>query len=135
MKLSSKRIVAKVLVNLKVMGGLYDSIDPVVGNKRYLQILDYVNLPFHCAHRHKVGHMFEDCTHSKLKRKWVAKNLMKNVDSPIPQVRVAKLKEYDKGVEIPFDPLIDRHDDAKVLDDSPSLMGINHSDETVIHDI
>lgn len=100
MKISLKRIVAKILVNLKVFHGLYDSIDLVVGNKRHLQILDCVTLTFHYAHYHKECHLFEDYTQSKLKWKWVAKNLLKNIDSPIPQVRVVKLKETHRGFEI-----------------------------------
>lgn len=116
MKLSLKRTMVNILVNLKVFGGLYDSIDLVVGNKMHSQVLDYVNLPFRCVRCHKAGHLFEDYTQPKLKRKRVAKSLLNNVDSSVVQVRVPKLKESNKGVESIFTPVIDIQADDKILD-------------------
>lgn len=72
-KTSTKRIVAKILINIKVKGGMCNTIDFVWGNKRHTQVIDYLNLPFRCVTCHRVGHVFMDCEHSQLKQKWVPK--------------------------------------------------------------
>lgn len=39
-----------------MQGGLYESIDPVVGNQKLTQSIDYVNMPFWCM----IGHLMVD---------------------------------------------------------------------------
>jgi hypothetical protein len=52
------------LVNLDPRKGLYESIDLIVRERSYTQVLDYVNIPFCCVHCHRVGHVVKDCSYS-----------------------------------------------------------------------
>lgn len=60
-KLSNARSVAHILVDLDVRQGLFESINIVMGDMSYVQILDYVNIPFRCSWCRRVGHILVDC--------------------------------------------------------------------------
>jgi hypothetical protein len=50
------------LVDLDISKGLFESIDLVLEGKRYVQLLDYVNIPFRCSKCHLYGHVMKDCS-------------------------------------------------------------------------
>lgn len=83
---STRRTMANILINLKMQGGLYESIVMVCREKRYSQLIDYVNLHFRCLCCHCIGHLFEDCKLPKFQRKWVpqdnSEKVFKEVGSP-----------------------------------------------------
>ena len=74
-------------------------------------------------------HLFKDSTHTKLKRKWVVKISLKNVDFQFLQEEGSKPKEPSKDVESLPSPVMNKLYDKKLLDDSQSLMGFFHSEE------
>jgi nitrate/TMAO reductase-like tetraheme cytochrome c subunit len=49
-----------ILVDVDPIKGLYESIDLVLGEHKYTQVLDYENISFFCVHCHKVGHIVMD---------------------------------------------------------------------------
>eukprot|EP01018_Ginkgo_biloba_P032610 Gb_14068 [translate_table: standard] len=53
--------VAKILVEINVSQGLFESMELVAGGKSYTQVLDYVNFPFRCVRCHQYGHVLKDC--------------------------------------------------------------------------
>jgi hypothetical protein len=58
---STKRFVPNILIKLRTQVGLYSTIDLLCGNKSHSYVLDYLNFPFHYAHYHRVGYLFEHC--------------------------------------------------------------------------
>jgi hypothetical protein len=61
-------------VDFDMQGGLYESIDLVVGNQKHTQSIDYVNMPFWCACCHMIGHLMVDCGVPIMKKKCGSKN-------------------------------------------------------------
>jgi hypothetical protein len=51
------RSIARILVDLDVSRGIFETIDLVFKEKRYSQMLDYVNIPFLCLRCHLYGHL------------------------------------------------------------------------------
>lgn len=37
------------------------TLNLMLGVRSYLQVLDYINIPFRCASCHRVGHVLDDC--------------------------------------------------------------------------
>jgi hypothetical protein len=60
-KTSASRAVAQILVELDPSEGLYESMKLIVGDRTYVQLLDYLNVPFWCVRCHRVGHVVNDC--------------------------------------------------------------------------
>lgn len=61
----------KVLVELAIREGLYDSINVLVEARSFTHTLDYINVPFRCVRCHKVGQIMVNYTLSFVKNKWV----------------------------------------------------------------
>ena len=53
--MSDHRSVARVLIDLDVHGGLYESLDLVIGDNVYSHLLDYQHMPFRCTRCHVYG--------------------------------------------------------------------------------
>jgi hypothetical protein len=62
------RVMAQIFVELDPSEGLYESIKLVVGNQNYVQLLDYLNLPFWCVRFHCVVHVVVDCDKGPIKK-------------------------------------------------------------------
>jgi hypothetical protein len=59
-KYISSRSMARILVDIDIQQGLFESIKLMEGDQSYTQILDYLNIPFKCVHCHNYGHIVED---------------------------------------------------------------------------
>jgi hypothetical protein len=102
-KTNSRRTMARVLVNLKIKDGLFYSIDLVCGTCKLSQTLDYTNNPFRCIWCHKVGHLLEECTIKKIKKKWVPKGTKIGVlqsDGVEEKLTVQQLENLDLCIGI-----------------------------------
>jgi hypothetical protein len=55
-KSSNAHFVAKILVDLDVSVGLYESMEIEAGSTKFTQLLDYENIPFRCIRCHLYGH-------------------------------------------------------------------------------
>jgi hypothetical protein len=55
--------VAQILVDLDPHQGIFESMEMVVGDQKYIHIFYYVNIPFMCVHCHKVNHILSGCVH------------------------------------------------------------------------
>ena len=53
--MSDHRSMARVLIDLDVHGGLYESLDLVIGDNVYSHLLDYQHMPFRCTRCHVYG--------------------------------------------------------------------------------
>lgn len=58
---SNYRSVAQILVDIDPWKGLFESLDIVLGEKTFIQQLDYMHIPFRCASCHWAGHLHVDC--------------------------------------------------------------------------
>lgn len=52
---------AQILVELESRQGLFESAELVVGSRSFTQVLDSLNVLFHCSRCHHVGHIMVDC--------------------------------------------------------------------------
>jgi hypothetical protein len=68
-----KWFIARVLVEMDMSGGFFELIDLVVGGHKFIQILNYVNVPFRCVKCHMIGHVLAKCSVLTVKNKWVPK--------------------------------------------------------------
>jgi hypothetical protein len=59
-KTSGYRLFAYILMDMDPRNGLFESMDLVHGERKYTQTLDCVNIPFHRARCHRVGHFVKD---------------------------------------------------------------------------
>jgi hypothetical protein len=55
-------------VELDHSKGMRESIKLVIGERTYVDILDYINVPFHCVRFHSVGHVIPDCVKGSIKK-------------------------------------------------------------------
>ena len=54
-------MVAKILVKIDICKGLSSKISVQSKDGDFVQILDYVGVPFQCHHCHTYGHLMEKC--------------------------------------------------------------------------
>ena len=58
----------RVLVQVDTTKVLFESIELIMGSQHYIQYLDYVHVPFWCAHFHIYGFIVVDCPLGFLKK-------------------------------------------------------------------
>jgi hypothetical protein len=75
--------IAKILVRLKILSGLEESISIQHQGYTFSQELDYKGIPFRCSPCHIYGHLEKECALPEKRRKWF-KNMIpaKSVDPP-----------------------------------------------------
>lgn len=47
---------------------MHEAIKLVVGEQTYVDIVDYINVPFHCVRFHSVGHVIPKCDKGSIKK-------------------------------------------------------------------
>jgi hypothetical protein len=63
-----------LLVEIDVSLGPYESMDFVMGGRKYSQIIYYQNIPFRCTRCHAYDHVHKDCEKVWWKKEISAKN-------------------------------------------------------------
>ena len=67
------------MVDLDISKGLFESINLVLEEKRYLWFFHYVNISFHCFRCHLYGHVMKDFSKSFFKKKWRKKDFQRAI--------------------------------------------------------
>ena len=57
-------------MDLDIMKGPYESLELILGPRRYTQPLHYTNEPFWCARFHAYGHIVVDYSKSFIRKVW-----------------------------------------------------------------
>lgn len=62
MLLGMDKCCAKILVEIDISHGLPDTVDIVWKGTSFVQLVDYLYLPFRCLNCHETGHLIKQCT-------------------------------------------------------------------------
>ena len=94
---------AKILVSLNPREGLADAMTLKYRDFKFLQNMDYENLPFCCHRCHKYGHLGRECILGHRRRRRQNKNFKTKVESPLEEEgkgKMANLNNVDLGVDL-----------------------------------